>query len=84
MEKASFCASDSSGHTAIVCAKPSLITVVWVCFFQMFDLFDKVIEFNHNPTSESAKRKLDLVRILCCVLNSKGLIEESMKSAWNN
>lgn len=31
-------------------------------FFQMFDLFDKVIEFNHNPTSESAKRRLDLVR----------------------
>lgn len=27
---------------------------------KMFDLFDKVIEFNHNPTSESAKRKLDL------------------------
>ena len=29
----------------------------------MFDLFDKVIEFNHNPSSESAKRKLDLVRM---------------------
>jgi len=27
---------------------------------KMFDLFDKVIEFNHNPTNESAKRKLDL------------------------
>ncbi|KAM7431482.1 hypothetical protein ABFA07_017968 [Porites harrisoni] len=27
---------------------------------KMFDLFDKVIEFNHNPTSESAKRKLDV------------------------
>ncbi|RMX51012.1 hypothetical protein pdam_00018448 [Pocillopora damicornis] len=27
---------------------------------KMFDLFDKVIEFNHNPTSESAKRRLDL------------------------
>jgi len=27
---------------------------------KMFDLFDKVIEFNHNPTSDSAKRKLDL------------------------
>lgn len=27
---------------------------------KMFDLFDKIIEFNHNPTSESAKRKLDL------------------------
>lgn len=27
---------------------------------KMFDLFDKMIEFNHNPTSESAKRKLDL------------------------
>ena len=30
----------------------------------MFDLFDKVIEFNHNPTSESAKRKLDVVRLI--------------------
>ena len=28
---------------------------------QMCDLFDKVIDFNHNPTSESAKRKLDVV-----------------------
>lgn len=43
----------------------TLITVTCVLFFQMFDLFDKVIEFNHNPTSESAKRKLDLVRISC-------------------
>ena len=43
----------------------TLITVIRVLFFQMFDLFDKVIEFNHNPTSESAKRKLDLVRISC-------------------
>ena len=43
----------------------TLITVICVLFFQMFDLFDKVIEFNHNPTSESAKRKLDLVRISC-------------------
>lgn len=50
----------------------------------MFDLFDKVIEFNYNFMSELVKRKFDLVRILCCVFNFKGLIDELMKLVWNN
>ena len=43
----------------------------------MFDLFDKVIEFNHNPTSESAKRKLDVVRL---ILRVKGIVHKTIRN----
>ncbi|EDO45268.1 predicted protein [Nematostella vectensis] len=29
-------------------------------FSKICDLFEKIVDFNHNPTSESAKRRLDL------------------------